>query len=102
MPLKAPPLKVITANRLIDGRVVYLTRANDWSRRLADAWPAEDEAEAARLLDLAEAHARARRVVGVYAFPVVRAAGGFAPVSQRERIRMLGPSLEWPLPARSA
>jgi len=96
------PLKVITANRLIDGRVVYLTRANDWSRRLADAWPAEDEAEAARLLDLAEAHVRARRVIGVYAFPVVRADGGLAPVSQRERIRTFGPSLEWPPMARGA
>ncbi len=102
MPLKTAFLKVITANRLIDGRVVYLTRENDWSRRLADARPIEDEETLARLLALAETHVRARRVVEVYAFPVVRTDGGLVPVSQRERIRTYGPSLAPAPMARSA
>jgi len=86
-------LKILTANRLRDGDVVYLTADGAWSDWLEDADLAEaPEAEAA-LLALGEEALDRRLVVDPYLMAVTRVDGGFGPISQREIIRARGPSV---------
>ena len=87
----ATPL-VITANRLSDGRVLWL--GNGWVENLAQARVVVGDAAAAAALAEAQAAERARLVVGVYAAEVVETAAGPHPVTMKERIRAEGPSIE--------
>ena len=86
-------LKVLTANRLREGDVVYLSRAGRWTTELAAAATIEEAAEEAQLLALAEAAVAERLVVGPYVMTVALEAGRLRPLSQRERIRAAGPSV---------
>jgi len=83
-------MKALTANRLIDGEVVFW-KAGEWVERFADAelWADEDPAGLA-----AEAHGKNQPTVVVepYLIDLVESQGLWAPVSYRERIRALGPS----------
>jgi len=82
--------KVITANALLEGDVVYLTTQDVWTRDLSDAEVIEDEAHSEiRLLD---ATARQGEVVGVYLANVKLTADGPQPVHFREGFRATGPS----------
>jgi sulfite reductase (NADPH) hemoprotein beta-component len=81
-------MKALTANRLIDGEVVFWT-GEAWSERFVQA----------RILDgpeaeTAEAHAKSQvtQLVDPYLIEVAETAGGLAPVSYRERLRALGPT----------
>lgn len=80
-------IQVITANRLLDGTVVYLTAADDWSERLTDGavWRGKEEAEAA--LQASEAHVARRYVVAPYLIEVAETPDGIAALSAKERIR---------------
>jgi len=80
-------MKAITANRLIDGEVVFWN-AGAWVERFGEAELFADDAVAD------EANAKAQqplKVVDAYLIDVAEEEGGFAPVSFRERIRALGP-----------
>lgn len=84
-------MRVLTANRLIDGEVVFWA-GTDWAERFADAQIfGEDDGEAALA---AEGHAKAQPTVVVepYLIDLVESEGLWAPVSYRERIRALGPT----------
>ena len=82
--------KVITANALLEGDVVYLTRADDWSRSLTEAEILTDEADAQyRLL---QAQARTAEIVGAYLANVRPGPNGPAPAHFREDFRRTGPS----------
>ena len=82
--------KVITANALLEGDVVYLTEADTWSRTLQEAEVLTDEADAQiRLID---ASARTGEVVGVYLADVKPGKQGNTPAHFREAFRMSGPS----------
>jgi hypothetical protein len=82
--------KVITANALLEGDVVYLTQDDTWSRHLADADVLTDEADAQiRLID---ASTRTSEVVGVYLADVSPGKSGPEPTHFREAFRMRGPS----------
>lgn len=83
----------ITANRLLDGFVIYLTADGRWSERLADAAVAGSEAELSALQATAERDARRGRVIGPYVFEVEAGADGPLPRGQRETLRTLGPSV---------
>jgi hypothetical protein len=81
---------MLTAQRLADGRVVYLTADRGWTTRDADAWLAEasaiDEA-------LPAAAAQTELVVEPYRIEVdVDEAGRPHHKTTRERIRAEGPS----------
>jgi len=81
--------KVITANRLIDGIVVYLTKNGKdlgWSTRIADAAIFHDSV-VDRMLRLAERDVEANVVVGPYAIEVL---GNHEPLGTRETIRASG------------
>ncbi|MGZ5850434.1 MAG: DUF2849 domain-containing protein, partial [Methyloceanibacter sp.] len=77
---------VITANRLLDGIVVYLAPDGSWTESLDHARLAETEEETKALEDEAARAVKEREVVAVYPMPVERHNGGLAPLSVRERI----------------
>ena len=82
--------KVITANALIEGDVIYLTATDTWSRDLAEAELITDEAHAQlRLLD---AQSQAATVVGAYLADAVSGDAGPEPTHFREEFRRTGPS----------
>lgn len=82
--------KVITANALLEGDVVYLTDAGTWTRHLSEAEILTDEADAElRLLD---AQAQASTVVGAYLADMTPTEHGPEPTHFREGFRRTGPS----------
>lgn len=87
-----PPFspKVVTANALIEGDVVYLTETGGWSRDLRQAEVLEDEAVADERLLFAAA--QTETVVGVYLADVTAGPSGPEPVHFREAFRRTGPS----------
>ncbi len=85
--------KIMTANRLGDGEVVYLAAGGTWSAWLSDSRTAATEAEEGELLTGSETAVEQRLVVGAYLMPVALEAGEIRPLSQRERIRAKGPSV---------
>ncbi|BBU56167.1 hypothetical protein KU6B_24320 [Mameliella alba] len=82
--------KVVTANALLAGDVVYLTAEDRWSADLRDAELLTDEAHAQ--LRLVEASARHAEVVGVYLADMEPGANGPEPTHFREAFRRKGPS----------
>ena len=82
--------KVVTANALIEGDVVYLTADDRWSRHHAEAEMIEDEAHAQ--LRLLHAAAQRQVVVGAYLADAQPGADGPEPVHFREAFRTRGPS----------
>ena len=86
-------LKVVTANRLWDGLVVYLAADGSWSERLAEGSVAADEAVQAELEARARAAAAAHLVVAPYLIEVRHEGGAVRPVQYREEIRARGPTV---------
>jgi hypothetical protein len=82
-------MRALTANRLIDGEVVFWN-AGQWVERFADAELFGEAAPA----EAAEAHGKSQPTVVVdpYLIDLTDVEGIWAPVSYRERIRALGPT----------
>ncbi len=82
--------KVVTANALLEGDVIYLTKDDQWSRSLKDAEVIEDEAHG----DLRVLFGQSQRndVVGVYLIDVTVTENGPEPTHFREEFRTKGPS----------
>ena len=85
--------KVLTANILIDGIVVYLAPGGAWTEKLPEARFLTDQSEQARLLQIADQDVTRQIIVDPYLMDVSYGASGPEPVSQRERIRATGPSI---------
>lgn len=85
--------RALTANRLNDGRAVYLTQQGGWSEWLNEAALAGDEERAEAILARGRAEAAAARVVEPYLIEVVETDGLVAPLRYREAIRARGPSV---------
>jgi hypothetical protein len=83
---------VVIANRLRDGRVVYLAREG-WSHRLEEAETAATEDTAAALLERANRSFAGNEVVDVYLTEVVEEGEGLRLRRLREHIRSLGPTV---------
>jgi len=82
--------KIVTANDLMLGDVVYLTADDRWSRDIVEAELIEDEAIATlRQLD---ASRQTGTVVGVYLADAKPGPHGPEPVHFREAFRARGPS----------
>jgi hypothetical protein len=84
-------MKVLTANRLTDGVVVYRNADQSWTRAIADALVIDADAESA--LACAQADVTATKIVGLELIDVVQTETGPQPVSLRERIRAFGPTV---------
>lgn len=84
--------KVITANRLRDGVIVYYAADSDqWVEQIADATP-YDEQGITQALERVKEFERACLVVGIYPTEV---AGRNRPLSAREQVRAAGPSIKY-------
>jgi hypothetical protein len=78
---------VVTANRLVDGIVVYLAPDGSWTEDLDRARLAETEDEAKALEEEAAKDMKARKVIAVYPMEVAVKDGVIDPLSVREKIR---------------
>lgn len=89
---------VVTANRTVDGVVIYRTGSGGWSTDLSDAAIVRD-ADPARAL-LAESVADDVGAVGAYIAPVkLDGAGAVIPGNLREQIRKTGVTIALPAQA---
>ena len=85
--------QALTANRLRDGTVVFLTRSGEWSESI-DAAVLATEPQAAKALEArGKEDERATLVTGVYLFDAERDDGRVRAEHIRERIRALGPTV---------
>ena len=82
--------KIVTANDLTCGDVVYLSADDHWVRRHTDAGLLLDAAHATNRLNFAEA--QQAQVVGAYLADAVNGANGPSPVHFRDVFRARGPS----------
>jgi hypothetical protein len=80
-------VKIVTGNDLKSGDVTWWT-GSGWSRHIADAVDAGDEAEAILARESA-----AQRVNAAYVIDAERTADGIRPAHIKERIRALGPTV---------
>ena len=93
-------MKVMTANRLADGAIVYLKVTDgraDWVTDIAKA-TAFTDADIAAMQAIADADAEANVVVSPY---VIDTTKGNAPTSAKETVRAAGPSVEYGHAARA-
>jgi hypothetical protein len=95
-------LQMVTANRLIDGEVVYLDAAGDWSERAEQGQVAATKDQAEALMAEAAAAVARRKVVAPYLIEVSEQGGRFAPVRLREQIRAAGPTVRRDLGKQAA
>lgn len=88
---KAFTPKVVTANHLLEGDVIYMTPAGDWTRSHSEAELLEDEDRANAAL--AKAQAQPLKIVGAYLADATQGDDGKpVPVHFREAFRTRGPS----------
>ena len=85
--------KIIVANRLRDGAVVYLNGDGEWSTRILDSRIADDEAEAEAMLRAAGEAVDRRIVVDPTAIELADTPGAPSPKRLREAIRAKGPTV---------
>lgn len=83
---------VVTANRLLDGRIVWLGRNGQWKTLIKDAEPFSNSAIEDEL-QRCNARAQQEALVGIYGVQVTLTENGLQPVTSRERIRAQGPSV---------
>ena len=79
--------RVVTANHLRSGAVVYLAGDGRWVPALQDAVVAADAVQLGTLEQQALAAVARSEVTAVYAFDVLLVDGRPSPISVRERIR---------------
>ncbi len=85
--------QVMTANRLRDGDVVFLTRAGTWDLSIDNAVLALEPQAAAALEARAKIDEKATLVTGAYLFDAERVDGNIKASHIRERIRARGPTV---------
>ncbi len=93
--------QVVTANRLHDGLVVFLTADSAWSERIGDADAASDEPSAQALMVIAKLAASDARVVEPYLIDIEERDGRRRASHQRESIRVCGPTVQVDLNRRA-
>ncbi len=86
-------MKILTANRLVDGDVVFLTSNDDWSIDINEACIAHDKADADRLEETGAIADTAAHVIGCYLVDVVVIDGDIKATHYREIMRTKGPSV---------
>lgn len=82
--------KVVTANDLVEGDVIYLTAEDGWTRDMREAELITDEAHAQ--IRLLHAESQPLQVVGAYLADAKQSAEGPVPTHFREDFRRTGPS----------
>ena len=95
-------LQVLTANRLIDGEVVYLAPNGAWVETLDAARVFDSKADAEAALVVGAEAERRLVIVHAYLFEVTQAGDPLKPVKQREVIRAAGPTVRRDLGKQAA
>jgi hypothetical protein len=90
--MAAPAHHMLTANRLLDGDVVYW-RAGSWVEAFADGEVFASEPDSAAALNAAKAFVAGNVVVNPYLFEVRDDNGVTVPVKEREIVRAAGPTV---------
>lgn len=85
--------QVISANRLGDGLVVYMTDSGGWSERIADAQAVTGKEAGETAVAAAHAAEEARIVVDPYLVYIDESGGERRPTQYRELIRAKGPTV---------
>lgn len=85
-------MKVLTANRLIDGEVVWYGTGEAWIERIDDARIARDRVEEEGLQSIGKVALADNLVVDVDLIDVELKGGRIVPTRLRERIRAAGPT----------
>jgi Protein of unknown function (DUF2849) len=88
-------LKVVSANRLADGIVVYAGRGGAWFERLADARIFSSGGDAEAALEAALEDVRRNIVVDPCLVDVADEGGQLRPLTLRESIRAGGPTIDY-------
>jgi hypothetical protein len=86
--------QIVTANRLADGAVVYLTAQGDWSESIKDGHIALGKYESRDLMAWAGRSVDRDEVVGPYLMAIDAADRENRPLGMRETIRAGGPTVE--------
>ena len=86
-------LKIVTANRLREGDVVYLCAEGAWSEWISDSAVAKTPDEETQLIQIAERAVAEQLVIGPYPMDVAHDDGQIRPLGQREIIRAKGPTI---------
>lgn len=84
--------KILIANALIEGDVVFLTEDGNWTRWVEEAAVATDEASEATLAEQGQAGLANNVIVDPVLIDVTVTDGKPFPVKYREQLRCLGPS----------
>lgn len=84
--------KILTANRLDDGVVVFLDEDGSWTEDISKSKVTTGDEEGAKLEEQGQEAAKAEPVVDAYLIDVVLRIGQIIPVRYREKIRAYGPS----------
>ena len=85
--------QLVTANRLRDGVVVFLTRSGQWSEAIDEAALALEPEAAAALEARAQADEKSTLITGHYLVDAERLEGRVRATHIRERMRALGPTV---------
>lgn len=88
--------RIVIANSLANGFVVFLTETHEWSGNIAAAAVADSDAAAEALLAVAREAEQSDRVIDPYLIDVTMTASGPEPKEYREYIRAFGPSVSIP------
>jgi hypothetical protein len=87
--------KVITANRLIDGLVVFIADGPGWVTDIAEATVFEDGPKLDDAMAFGAVEVAARKIVDPYTVDITIENGRPVPERLRERIRAIGPSVDY-------
>ena len=94
-PAVAGTPKVVTANRLIDGLVVFIADGPRWVTNIGEAKIFADGPKLDEAMAFGAAEVAARNIVDPYTIDVFVQGGKPVPERLRERIRAIGPSVDY-------
>jgi len=86
-------LKIITANKVKNGAVVYLS-ADKWSEHINDSAISSSEKEEKKLEEVAKKSVEDQIVIEPYLIEVTQKNGNIVPTRYREFIRAKGPTTD--------
>ena len=86
-------LKIITANKVKNGAVVYLS-ADKWSEHINDSAISSSEKEEKKLEEKAKKSVETQVVIDPYLIEVIQKNGNIVPTRYRELIRAKGPTTD--------
>lgn len=85
-------MQIITANRLIDGEVVWLGHNGEWVEHVEAAWVLNSSEDLEKAKELSAQGEANQLVVGIYEIDAELKDGHLQPVRLKERIRAYGPT----------